>query len=45
MISEVGALKRRTVVVKLRDRDDPSTSHNSPGRSEYKAVTLKSGLT
>jgi phage tail-like protein len=44
-ISKVGALKRTTEVVKHRDGGDPSTSHKSPGRNEYEAITLERGVT
>ena len=44
-ISKVSALKRMTEVVKHRDGADPSTSHKSPGRTEYEAITLERGVT
>jgi phage tail-like protein len=44
-ISKVSALKRMTEVVKHRDGGDPSTSHKSPGRTEYEAITLERGVT
>jgi phage tail-like protein len=44
-ISKVSALKRTTEVVKHRDGADPSTSHKSPGRTEYEAITLERGVT
>jgi phage tail-like protein len=44
-ISKVSALKRTTEVVKHRAGGDPSTSHKSPGRTEYEAVTLERGVT
>jgi phage tail-like protein len=44
-ISKVGMLKRATEVVKFRDGGDPSTSHKSPGRTEYDAITLERGVT
>jgi phage tail-like protein len=44
-ISKVSALKRTTEVVKHRDGGDPSTSHKSPGRNEYEAITLERGVT
>ncbi|MGB0094874.1 MAG: phage tail protein [Solirubrobacteraceae bacterium] len=44
-ISKVSALKRTTEVVKHRDGGDPSTSHKSPGRTEFEAVTLERGVT
>src|SRR5450631_2689951 len=44
-VSKVGALKRTTEVVKHRDGGDPSTSHKSPGRSEFEPITLERGVT
>ena len=44
-ISKVSPLVRRTEVVSHRDGGDPSTSHKSPGRTEYDAVTLERGVT
>ena len=44
-ISKVSALKRTTEVVKHRDGGDESSSRKSPGRSEYEAITLESGVT
>jgi phage tail-like protein len=44
-ISKVSALKRTTEVVKHRDGGDPSTSHKSPGRTEFEAITLERGVT
>jgi phage tail-like protein len=44
-VSKVGALKRTTEVVKHRNGGDPSSSHKSPGRSEFEAVTLERGVT
>jgi phage tail-like protein len=44
-VSKVSALKRSTEVVKHRSGGDPSTSHKSPGRTEYEAVTLERGVT
>jgi phage tail-like protein len=38
-------LKRTTEVVNYREGGDPSTSHKSPGRSKYDAVTLEQGVT
>ena len=32
-------------VVKHRSGGDPSTSHKSPGRNKYEAITLERGLT
>jgi phage tail-like protein len=44
-ISKVSALKRTTEVVEHRNGGDPSTSHKSPGRTKYDAVTLERGVT
>ncbi|MBO4160409.1 MULTISPECIES: phage tail protein [Micromonospora] len=44
-VSKVSALKRTTEVVKHRDGGNASTSHKSPGRTEFEAVTLERGLT
>ena len=44
-VSKVSALKRTTEVVEHREGGDPSTSHKSPGRTTYDAVTLERGLT
>jgi phage tail-like protein len=43
--SKLTGLKRTTEVVEHRSRGDPSTSHKSPGRTKYEAVTLERGLT
>lgn len=44
-ISKVSGLKRTTQVVSHRDGGDPSTSHKSPGRTEFDPVTLERGVT
>ena len=44
-ISKVGGLKRTTEVVKHREGGDPSSSHKSPGRTEYEPITLERGVT
>ncbi len=44
-ISKVSMLQRTTEVVTHRDGGDPSTSHKSPGRNEYDAITLERGVT
>ena len=44
-VSKVSVLKRTTEVVKHRDGGDPSTSHKSPGRTEYDPITLERGVT
>jgi phage tail-like protein len=44
-LSKMSTLKRTTEVVKHREGGDPSTSHKSPGRTEYDAITLERGVT
>lgn len=44
-VSKVTVLKRTTEVVPHRDGGDPSSSHKSPGRTEYDAITLERGVT
>jgi len=44
-ISKMGMLKRTTEVVEHREGGDPSTSHKSPGRQKYEAISLDRGLT
>ena len=44
-VSHVSPLIRRTEVVTHREGGDPSTSHKSPGRTEYEAITLERGVT
>jgi phage tail-like protein len=44
-ISKMGMLKRTTEVVEHREGGDPSTSHKSPGRSKFEAISLDRGLT
>ena len=44
-VSKMSALKRTTEVVEHRAGGDPSTSHKSPGRNKYDAITLERGLT
>jgi phage tail-like protein len=44
-VSKVGSLKRSTEVVEHRNGGDPSTSHKSPGRTKYEAITLERGVT
>jgi phage tail-like protein len=43
--SKVTGLKRSTEVVEHRSGGDPSTSHKSPGRTKFEAITLERGLT
>jgi phage tail-like protein len=44
-ISKVSALKRTTEVIEHREGGDPSTSHRTPGRTRYEAITLERGVT
>ena len=44
-ISKVGSLKKSTEVVEHREGGDPSTSHKSPGRTKFDAITLERGVT
>jgi phage tail-like protein len=44
-ISKVSALKRTTEVVEHRNGGDPSSSHRSPGRTKFEAITLERGVT
>src|ERR687888_1598439 len=44
-VSKVSALKRTTEVVEHREGGDPSTSHKSPGRTKYEAITMERGVT
>jgi phage tail-like protein len=44
-VSKVGTLKRTTEVVEHRAGGDPSSSHKSPGRNKYDAITFERGLT
>jgi phage tail-like protein len=44
-VSKVSPLVRRTEVVYHREGGDPSTSHKSPGRTEYDPITLERGIT
>ena len=43
--SKLTGLKRTTEVVEHRNGGDPSSSHKSPGRTKYEAITLERGLT
>ena len=40
-----GVSKRTTEVIEHREGGDPSTSHKSPGRTKYDAITLERGVT
>ena len=44
-VSKCSAFKRTTEVVEHRQGGDPSTSHKSPGRTKYEAITLERGVT
>jgi phage tail-like protein len=44
-VSKVSALKRTTEVIESREGGDPSSSHRSPGRTKYEAITLERGVT
>jgi phage tail-like protein len=44
-ISRVSPLKRKTEVIRHREGGDPSSSHKSPGRTEFDAITLERGVT
>ena len=44
-VSKVSGLRRTTEVVAHREGGDPSTSHKSPGRTEFEAITLERGVT
>jgi phage tail-like protein len=44
-VCKVSGLKRTTQVVTHREGGDPSTSHKSPGRSEFDPITLERGVT
>jgi phage tail-like protein len=43
--SKVSGLQRTTEMIEHREGGDPSTSHKSPGRTKYEAITLERGLT
>ena len=44
-VSKITGLKRTTEVVEHREGGDPSTSHKTPGRTKYEAITLERGVT
>jgi phage tail-like protein len=44
-VSKVSALKRTTELVEHREGGDASTSHKSPGRTKYEAITMERGVT
>jgi phage tail-like protein len=43
-VSKAGALNRKTEVVSHREGGDPSSSHKSPGPTEYEPVMLERGV-
>jgi phage tail-like protein len=44
-ISHVSPLRRTTEVIRHRQGGDPSTTHKSPGQTDYDAITLERGVT
>jgi phage tail-like protein len=44
-ISKLSGLRRTTAVISHREGGDPSSSHKSPGRTEYEPITLERGVT
>src|SRR3954463_4867857 len=44
-VSKISALKRTTEVVEHREGGDASSSHRSPGRTKYEAITMERGVT
>jgi phage tail-like protein len=44
-VSKVSPLVKRTEAIFHREGGDPSTSHKSPGRTEYDPITLERGVT
>ena len=44
-ICKVSGLKRSTEIIEHREGGDPSTSHKSPGRTKFEAITLERGVT
>jgi phage tail-like protein len=44
-VSKVSALKRITEMVEHLEGGDPSSSHKSPGRTKYEAITMERGVT
>jgi len=44
-VSKVSGLSRSTEVIEHRSGGDPSTSHKSPGRTKFEAITLERGVT
>lgn len=44
-ITKVSCLKRSTAPLIMRDGDDPSSSHLSPGTWKFEPITLERGIT
>lgn len=44
-VTRMGALKRTTEVVELRDGGDPSRVRTLPGKTSYEPITLERGVT
>ena len=44
-VSKVSALKRVTEVIAHREGGDPTTSRQSPGRTQFEPITLERGVT
>ncbi len=44
-VSKISGLKRTTEVISHREGGDPSTSHKSPGITQYEPIVLERGLT
>jgi len=44
-VSKISALKRTTEMVEHREGGDPSSTHKSPGRTKYEAITMERGVT
>jgi len=44
-VNKFSGLRRATEVISHREGGDPSTSHKSPGRTEYDAIILERGVT
>ena len=44
-VSRISGLRRVTEVVDYREGGEPSSTHHSPGRTRYEAVTLERGVT
>jgi phage tail-like protein len=44
-VSKCSGLRRTTEVIEHREGGGPSSSHKSPGRTKYEAITLERGVT